>query len=196
MKTEILVAALVGGLAGFGAGLLVGPGEARSGREPAPRVSVDLDPLLAELRGLRRTLDLPVAGGDPSPLAPPGDGAVDVGDVTEQVLQRLLDALDDRLAVALPEPTDFAPTMRTGFGRPQDRQAVEALRASLPADPEYTPVAVFGLTPRQVYARYGTPTSTWTPGDGSVHWMYATEDETGWTTLQFFDGYVVDAWAE
>ena len=196
MKSEILVAALVGGLAGFGAGLLVRPEPTRSRGEPAPRVTVDLDPLLAELRGLRRTLDLPVAGGGPTALEPPIAGDGDTASVTEQVLQRLLDALDDRLAAALPEPTDYAPTMRAGFGRPQDRQAVEALRASLPEDDEYSPVAVFGLTPRQVYARYGTPTTTWIPGDGSVHWMYVTEDEKTWTTLQFYDGYVVDAWWE
>ncbi len=195
MKTEILVAALVGGLAGFGAGLLVRPEPERSWGEPTPRVSLDLDPVLAELRALRRTLELPVAGGEPTRLEP-GDGGALAADVSEQVLQRLLDALDDRLAVALPEPTEFAPTMRAGFGRPQDRQAVEALRSSLPENAEYAPVAVFGLTPRQIYARYGTPTSTYVAGDGSVHWMYATEDEERWTTLQFFDGYVVDAWRD
>ena len=54
--------------------------------------------------------------------------------------------------------------------------ALKKLRAALPENGEYSPIAIFGLTPRQVYARYGTPTTTYFGGDGSVHWMYATED--------------------
>ena len=196
MKTEILVATLVGGLAGFAAGVLFAP-------EPpaavsAPEVRVDLEPVLAELRALRRSLELPsgrAAGGadggrpDPAPLVTEAAPALD-----PEVFGGFLDALDARLADALAAADGVA--VRASLPREHDRQAVAVLRTEIDGSRQRAPVAVFGLTPSQVYARYGTPSNVWNDPNGGLDWVYLSEDEEQMTVLRFQEGYVTDAWTE
>jgi hypothetical protein len=200
MKTEILVALLAGGLAGFGASLLVAPSPVAEPSAPA-RVHIDLDPLLMELRALRRQLELPTVKGPGSGASDPGRDATPLNTtgsspLTAADLTVFLDALSDRLAASLQEPTDVSGLVRSGYGRPHDRQAVQTLRATLTDDNEYSPPSVFALTPRQVYTRYGTPTQTWLGQHGTLRWVYMAEDEETMTVLQFVNGYVINAWLE
>lgn len=193
MNAVILVALLAGALAGFGVSLLLSPSPVTQSN-PAATVQVDLDPLLDELRALRRQLELPVlpgGGRDPSPLSPDGKPALTAADLTT-----FLDALTDRLSSTLTEPTDASGVLRGGYGKALDRAAIDTLRLSLTDDNEYSPPSVFALTPRQVYARYGTPTTTWMGQEGSIRWVYMSEDEENYTVIHFMHGYVINAWLE
>ncbi len=204
MKIEIVAALLAGGVAGFCASLLVAPVSAPA-IASAPEVHFDLDPLLRELTAMRRALELPSAssghangradssslGLDPRPLS-----AGEAATPSRAELNEFFDALSERLITTVSEASHSPGHVRPGTPRNHDRQAVSFLRESLSEQTDSAPLSVFGMSPGQIYARYGTPTTTWGNNEKSLSWVYESEDESESTVIKFIDGYVTHAWLE
>jgi len=180
---------------GAALGLLAGWTLARDRETAAPRVpvpaAVSLEPLLAELRAIRASLEQPLAPlAGPTVGAPPQRERAPAGDPLGEELRALVAALraerEQRAAAPPPmrELEDDGP-------RAPDLAALRAARARLAGpEPQVVP-ELFGLSPEQVYRRFGTPAVVGN-SPGRVRWLYADPDGPGRLVVTFMEGYV--AW--
>ncbi len=101
------------------------------------------------------------------------------------------------LTAALPAPGMGAGTNLSGAGpgagKPTDREAVEAMRASIPYKEHVIVPELFGLSTAEIRRRFGAPTSVQVYDNGSVYWVYEQPDNPRGArqrlTVQFVDGY-------
>lgn len=193
MRWEFLVAAILGVAVGMGAVLL-----SKESVQAVPVVGVapESTAVLEELRAIRSLLEEP-------DLERPTPVTDRVATTSEREPQREVDTTAltgaiDRLIVALStSPRWEEQSPRPGENdlgervtRKIDLEAVRPVFNTLEVDVNATVPEFFGLSPAEVYRRFGTPSRIGSSA-GRVRWFY---DEPGGGGLQltFMDGYL--AW--
>ncbi|MEQ8766615.1 MAG: hypothetical protein RL885_22065 [Planctomycetota bacterium] len=104
-------------------------------------------------------------------------------------LRTELRAFIDELAAL--QPPDATARIREDTPRPADLEAVRQARAGLPSGLVDAGPELFGLSPAQVYRRFGAPTSVAQGARGRVMWNYDDPAFPSPFVATFVDGYLV-----
>lgn len=200
MRWTVWVATTLGATAlGFAVGRALAPAPV-SPLRPAPGADLSAE-VLAELRAIRGLLAGEPLVEPPSPPAGPvapgletaasGPARLDARELSS-ALRSLEAALraTGRDGGASPASAGLRPAVGDG-GEPRvaDLGALRAARAALGEQGGRVVPDLFGLSPAQVYRRFGTPAVVGN-SPGRVRWLYEDPDFPGHLVVTFFDGYV------
>lgn len=200
IKIEVFVAGLLGAAAGLALGSWIAP---RPGLAGAADDAADarLAGIHAELREIRELLArAPAAGLSGQAVPPPAPAGAErtphpmLQEEWIAVLRDLEQTLRG-MSGAEGAPTQAAPPAAGSLWSEQpvdlDLAEVRSLRDSLPGDERMAEPGLFGLSPAQAYARFGTPSYIGNSAD-RVRWYYQDPNDSRSLVLTFMDGYL--AW--
>ena len=208
MRGAALISGLLGGAAGVLAGLALAP---RPSSVPAvqgvpeDRASAEV---LAELKAIRTLLEArvatslaePVAATEPAARLDPAAGDAEPGEARVETLDAsaLVAALRSLEQAVCAGRSDGAGASRAGLRASEEELAtprtanlgaLRTARAAMKGEGQQVLPDLFGLSPAQVYRRFGTPAVVGN-SPGRVRWMYRDPDYPGFLVVTFFDGYV------
>jgi hypothetical protein len=192
---------LAAAAAGFVAGLLGGASWAAGRTPPVAAGTVpDLEPLLAELRGLRQDLRAPAAGGAPipaqrmdaAPAAARADAAALAAVVTDLV--QAVAALTERAAIlGSQQAASQGLLQQTAQRAARDPATLRDVARAVKADYDRAQADWMFTPTSELLRRLGRPNRI-TAGKGdAVQWIYEFEadGESWWLGVTIADGVVV-----
>lgn len=194
MRWEFLVAAIIGAVFGAGAATLLSSDAVQA--VPILPAGKESTAVLEELRGIRSLLEQPDLER-PTPIAERIASTSPAAAPRELDTAALTRAIDRLIVTLSTSPRWTEEVARPGDNdqgervtRTIDLEAVRPVFNELEVDVNATVPEYFGLSPAEVYRRFGTPSRIGSSA-GRVRWFY---DEPGGGGLQltFMDGYL--AW--
>lgn len=194
IRLDSLLAGAVGVAVGMAAGIAILPDRAPGPAMVGPDRS-ELESVTAELRAIRELLSGPEVTPAPSSAPATRRAALPPSSELLAALGSLEAALRLASAPTAPDtPAGLRPLDRDRASRPADLTVVRVARervGQLEGDGPYVVDDFFGLSPPQVYERFGTPARIGN-SPGRVRWLYEDPDYPGYLVVTFIDGYV--AW--
>lgn len=200
MRRDALLAGILGAAIGLAGGLALAPRPVSVAAAPAASGpasgGASSDEVVAELRRIRTLLAVQPAVAateqPPSPAEPADSPPQRASDELVAALRAVEHALRSASASSgTGTPPAGLRASEEGLALPLPARlgALRTARGSLEGPGPQVVPELFGLSPSQVYERFGTPPIVGS-SPGRVRWLYEDPDYPGHLVVTFFDGYV------